>query len=127
MTTKLTLKVRNISENLLHINTALKSHDNIYEYEIDPSAAMVASARGRGTTAALAVLLTLHCVAIALFVRGFLLTRIHLSEKSTQDASVCARPYDKLIWIVIDALRWVLILARQRLSLCIFNISHISR
>ncbi len=66
---------------------------------------MVANAKSIGIRRALPLLLILHCVAIAIFVHGFLLTRIHLPNRSTQHAPVCAKPYDKLIWIVIDALR----------------------
>jgi len=53
----------------------------------------------------LASLLLIHVVAIALFVNGFLLTRIHLDNKSEKDKSICDAPYKKLVWIVIDALR----------------------
>lgn len=46
-------------------------------------------------------------VAIYAFVRGFLLTRIHLpkTEYKSFDGNFCDSPYRKLVWIVVDALR----------------------
>ena len=51
------------------------------------------------------VLLITHFFAIVLFFNGYLLTRIHLPNVSEPSEPVCARPYNKLVWIVIDALR----------------------
>lgn len=57
----------------------------------------------------LLALLVLHLAALGLFVNGYLLTRIHLQEKSTQSTeALCSQPYKKLVWIVIDALRWAM-------------------
>lgn len=57
----------------------------------------------------LIVLGVAHAVAIYAFVRGFLLTRIHLplEEYSSVDGDICPNPYKKLVWIVVDALRYV--------------------
>lgn len=63
----------------------------------------------------------LHCISLWLFIHGFLLSRIHLTERSdpfpkscdtdmpiscSSASRACKRPYSKLIWIVIDALRY---------------------
>lgn len=64
--------------------------------------------KGAGRTRRVLVLnLIGHVLAIALFVHGYLLTRIHLPYRSDPSSPVCARPYKKLVWIVIDALRSV--------------------
>ena len=49
----------------------------------------------------------IHLIAITLFINGYLLTRIHLPDRSEPSSSVCDRPYKKLVWIIIDALRLV--------------------
>ena len=61
----------------------------------------------------MALLLILHCISLLLFVNGFLLSRIHLKERSavsstpvSPSAVPCERPYSKLVWIIIDALRY---------------------
>ena len=59
------------------------------------------------TSGVLAAVFILHVVALAVFVNGFLLTRVHLENRSQKLGSVCDAPYTKLVWIVIDALRWV--------------------
>lgn len=48
-----------------------------------------------------------QAVAVLLFVHGFLLTRIHLKDTSVMEDQDCAcdKPYKKLVWLVIDALR----------------------
>lgn len=57
----------------------------------------------------LIAILVAHGVAIYAFVRGFLLTRIHLpkTEYTGFDGDLCSSPYKKLVWIVVDALRYV--------------------
>lgn len=60
----------------------------------------------RGRTPFIAILL-LHIASISIFVHGYLLTRVHMQQRSTPSPPVCARPYRKLVWIVIDALRLV--------------------
>lgn len=52
------------------------------------------------------VILLAHGIGILLFVHGFLLTRIHLKNSSVRNGSLCASPYKKFVWVVIDALRY---------------------
>lgn len=52
------------------------------------------------------VILLAHGIGILLFVHGFLLTRIHLKDRSDLNGSICALPYKKFVWVVIDALRY---------------------
>ena len=52
------------------------------------------------------VILLAHGIGILLFVHGFLLTRIHLKDRSDRNGPLCALPYKKFIWVVIDALRY---------------------
>lgn len=52
------------------------------------------------------VVLLAHGIGILLFVHGFLLTRIHLKDRSARHGSLCALPYNKFVWVVIDALRY---------------------
>lgn len=57
----------------------------------------------------LVAFLVAHGIAIYAFVRGFLLTRIHLpkTEYKGFGGDLCSSPYKKLVWIVVDALRYV--------------------
>ena len=54
----------------------------------------------------------LHVLALGAFAAGFLLSRLELPDRSTLDntAPSCAceaeQPVSKVIWMVIDALRW---------------------
>ena len=78
---------------------------------------MGARARTEMTGWKLLSLFALHVAALALFINGYLLTRIHLQEKSTQSTeALCSQPYKKLVWIVIDALRWAFLLLCSHLN-----------
>lgn len=46
-----------------------------------------------------------HLIAVITFINGFLLRRAHLPEHNTNTSLPCAKPYKKLVWVVIDALR----------------------
>ena len=54
----------------------------------------------------LVLILITHLISLLFFINGYLLNRIHLPERSEPcEYQTCARPYKKLVWIVIDALR----------------------
>ncbi len=56
----------------------------------------------------LVVLTLLHALSIGIFIRGFLLTRIHLNERSSISqlpTQACPAPFTKLVFLMIDALR----------------------
>lgn len=49
----------------------------------------------------------IHTIALVCFVKGFLLTRTHLANRAVLDpASTQAAPFDRLVILVIDALRY---------------------
>ena len=51
----------------------------------------------------------LHLIALGVFATGFLLTRIELPSRSLPADSLACNPEPpvrKLVWIIIDALRW---------------------
>lgn len=50
-------------------------------------------------------ILVLHIVAVTVFVHGYLLTRVHLKHRNAIHDAGCDRPYRKLVWVVVDALR----------------------
>ncbi|KAL4452193.1 hypothetical protein ABPG75_007855 [Micractinium tetrahymenae] len=56
------------------------------------------------------LLLILHVTALALFVHGFLLTRVHLPQRSSAPPTAAASPplppYDRVVWLMMDALRY---------------------
>ncbi|PRW57424.1 GPI ethanolamine phosphate transferase 3 [Chlorella sorokiniana] len=56
------------------------------------------------------VLLLLHLAALGLFTRGFLLTRVHLAQRSAAatngGTTAASAPYDRVVWLMIDALRY---------------------
>lgn len=64
------------------------------------------------------LLLMLHVTAMALFVHGFLLTRVHLSQRSSSPPTAAASPptppYDRVVWLLIDALRYDFVVADGR-------------
>lgn len=62
------------------------------------------------------LLLTLHTAALALFTRGFLLTRVHLAQRNSDPptASPSPPPYDRVVWLMIDALRYDFVVADGR-------------
>lgn len=65
-----------------------------------------------------ALFLALHLAALGLFVHGFLLTRVHLPQRSAHAAGGAApnatAPYDRVVWLMIDALRYDMVLADGR-------------
>lgn len=62
-----------------------------------------------------ALLLLLHLAALGLFVRGFLLTRVHLPQRTAASAGdAAAAPYDRVVWLMIDALRYDFVVADGR-------------
>lgn len=64
-----------------------------------------------------ALLLLLHLAALGLFTRGFLLTRVHLPQRSAAHADgspAAAAPYDRVVWLMIDALRYDFVVADGR-------------
>ena len=58
------------------------------------------------------IFLALHVLSLSIFAAGFLLTRIELHDRnvfhSTLLNSECEfeRPVRKVVWMIIDALRW---------------------
>lgn len=81
--------------------------------------ALAATARAlrRGhRCAAPAAFALLHLVALACFVRGFLLTRVHLTERAaaTSPDAAAKAPYDRVVWLMIDALRYDFVVADGR-------------
>ena len=67
-----------------------------------------------------ALLLLLHLAALGLFVHGFLLTRVHLPQRAAAPAGgagaggAAAAPYDRAVWLMIDALRYDFVVADGR-------------
>ena len=67
----------------------------------------------------LALLTLLHLASLALFINGFLLTRVHLPERSTERPGAAANatappPYDRVVWLMIDALRYDFVVSDGR-------------
>ncbi|KAL6780615.1 PIGO1 [Auxenochlorella protothecoides x Auxenochlorella symbiontica] len=57
----------------------------------------------------------LHLVGIALFINGFLLTRVHLPDRSPPSpAGNSSAPFDRAVILVIDALRYDMVFADGR-------------
>ncbi|KAL4543821.1 hypothetical protein Ndes2437B_g01633 [Nannochloris sp. 'desiccata'] len=68
-----------------------------------------------GAKWALLLLSITHFISLLFFINGYLLNRIHLPERSKPyKYQTCARPYKKLVWIVIDALRYDFVVSDDR-------------
>ena len=58
------------------------------------------------------IYLALHIFSLSVFAAGFLLTRIELRDRNVFDSSLpnseseFERPVRKVVWMIIDALRW---------------------
>lgn len=65
------------------------------------------------------VITALHTTALLLFVHGFLLTRVRLDERSAPagtEQALPAAPRTKLVWILIDSLRYDFLVSDGRYS-----------
>ena len=56
----------------------------------------------------------LHAAALAVFVRGFLLTRVHLDARATGPPALTPPPRTRLVWLLIDSLRYDFVVADGR-------------
>jgi hypothetical protein len=64
------------------------------------------------------LILFLHLVSLGLFIHGFLLTRVHLPQRASEPPPTAnltgGAPYDRVVWIMIDALRYDFVVTDQR-------------
>jgi predicted AlkP superfamily pyrophosphatase or phosphodiesterase len=65
-----------------------------------------------------ALITVLHLLSLGLFIHGFLLTRVHLPERAAAPpaANASAAPYDRVVWLMIDALRYDFVVQDGRYS-----------
>lgn len=80
----------------------------------------------RGGRAGPLVLALLHALALAVFVHGFLLMRVHLDDRSTAAPALPA-PRTKLVWLMIDSLRYDFVVADGRYSCVPGRVCHQGR
>lgn len=64
------------------------------------------------------LILCLHLASLGLFIHGFLLTRVHLPQRA-RDPPPSANltggaPFDRVVWLMIDALRYDFVVADKR-------------
>jgi predicted AlkP superfamily pyrophosphatase or phosphodiesterase len=62
-----------------------------------------------------ALALGLHVLALSAFINGFLLTRVHLPQRAVSPTPA-AVPYDRIVWLMIDALRYDFVVQDGRYS-----------
>eukprot|EP00887_Chlorella_sp_A99_P003022 scaffold9.g3022.t1 len=102
-----------------------------------PPAFAGGDSRRAGAKPRLLLLTALHVLALGLFVRGFLLTRVHLPQRSEAPSAPAVSPpassggsdrrptpvpapspdqppYTKLVWLMIDALRYDMVVTDRR-------------
>ena len=76
--------------------------------------ALVAAARR--PRAGLALIAALHLASLGLFIHGFLLTRVHLDQRSVWpgEGGRPPAPYDRVVLLLVDALRYDMAVADAR-------------
>ena len=63
----------------------------------------------------LLIIAALHLASLGLFIHGFLLTRVHLDQRSAAPkGGGPPAPYDRVVWLLVDALRYDMAVADAR-------------